>query len=73
MPTVTIDDHPGATLDQLSGAIHHIRETWGDYGYRLAYHGSDLFAVYHRDIAWDNPPTFLCDRYGNIYNQQTGE
>ena len=55
---------PCATLDQLSGATNHMRDQWGDYGYRLGYAGSDRFVGRHSD---GSVFTFHIDRYGNHY------
>ena len=64
---VTVGQHPAATLDQMSGAIGYCRRIWGDYGYRLAYHGGDMFVIVHRDMPWDNPARFFVDRFGQEY------
>ncbi|MCH9058739.1 MAG: hypothetical protein IIB55_08945, partial [Planctomycetes bacterium] len=52
-----------ATLDQLSGAAHHLRDNWGDYDYRLGYVGSDEFQVRSSD---GSEFTFYVDFYGNV-------
>ena len=64
---VTVDDHPAATLDQMSGAIGYVRREYGDYRYRVAYHGSDMFVIVHPDMKWDDPVRFFVDYYGNVY------
>ena len=64
---VTIGQHPAASLEQMSGAIGYCRQRWGDWGYRLSYHGSDMFVVVHRDMKWDDPARFYVDRYGEAY------
>lgn len=58
-----------ATLDQMSGAAHHVRENWGDYGYRLEYLGADKWRCY---CGTDGSEfDFLVSVYGVVYEQKS--
>ena len=58
-----------ATLDQMSGAVHHVRDNWGDYGYRLEYLGADTWQC--TNTIDGSEFTFLVNVYGVVYEQTT--